>query len=82
MSEAGIGKFLGRKKVSFDRPWPNTAVYEAVYESDEVVAVCYKDNKEISRDVLKTTKIIQIMQLGHTKATHWQLFAPVTRQAN
>lgn len=63
------GKSLGRKKVSFERPWPNTAVYEAVYEPGEVVAVSYKDNKEISRDVLKTTKEPSAIVLTPSKKT-------------
>ena len=50
------GKTLGRKKVSFERPWPNTAVFETVYEPGEIVAVSYVDNVEVSRDILKTTK--------------------------
>lgn len=63
------GKSIGRKKVSFERPWPNTAVFETIYEPGEVVAVSYKDNKEISRDVLKTTKAPSSIVLTPSKKT-------------
>lgn len=50
------GKSLGRKKVSTERPWPNTANFETVYEPGEVVAISYKNGEEVSRDCLITTK--------------------------
>ncbi|MEE3315131.1 MAG: glycoside hydrolase family 2 TIM barrel-domain containing protein [Treponema sp.] len=35
------GKSLGRKKVSFEKPMPNLAEFEAVYESGKLEAVSY-----------------------------------------
>ena len=50
------GKSLGKKKVSTERPWPNTASFDAVYEPGEVVAISYRNGVEVSRDSIKTTK--------------------------
>lgn len=50
------GKSLGKKPVSKEYPWPNTASFETVYAPGEVVAISYKSGKEVSRDTLKTTK--------------------------
>ena len=48
------GKSLGKKKVCMERPWPNTATFEAVYEPGTVTAISYKDGKKVSRDELVT----------------------------
>ena len=48
------GKSIGRKSICMDRPMPYTARFETVYESGEVIAVGYRDGKEISRDILVT----------------------------
>lgn len=50
------GKSLGRKRVMTERPWPNTATFDTVYEPGEIVAISYTNGKEVSRDSLKTTK--------------------------
>ncbi|MCQ2519073.1 MAG: DUF4982 domain-containing protein [Lachnospiraceae bacterium] len=60
-------KSIGKKKVCTERPWPNTATFETVYEPGEVVAVSYTDGKEVSRDVLKTTKSVADMVLAPEK---------------
>lgn len=48
------GKSIGRKNVCMEKPMPYTARFETVYESGEVIAVGYRDGKEISRDILVT----------------------------
>ncbi|MCQ2538108.1 MAG: DUF4982 domain-containing protein [Lachnospiraceae bacterium] len=48
------GKTLGKKPVSKERPWPNTAVYETKYEPGEVVAISYNNGEEVSRSKIKT----------------------------
>ncbi len=48
------GKSAGRKKVSFEKPMPNLAEFEAVYESGKIEAVSYTKGQEISRDSLFT----------------------------
>ena len=48
------GKSLGRKKVSFERPMPNLAEFEAVYQTGKIEAISYSDGKEISRDCICT----------------------------
>lgn len=48
------GKSLGKKPVSKERPWPNTAVYETKYEPGEVVAISYNNGAEVSRSKIKT----------------------------
>ena len=50
------GRSLGRKKVSKERPLPNTVRFETAYEPGTVTAVSYRDGIEISRDELKTAK--------------------------
>ena len=50
------GVSLGRKKVSREWPWPNTATFETVYMPGEVVAVSYTDGHEVSRTALRTTQ--------------------------
>ena len=49
------GKSIGRKKVTAEKPLPNSVRFDAVYQPGSVVAVSFKDGKEISRDVLETT---------------------------
>lgn len=49
-------KSIGRKPVSLERPLPYSVTFETVYEPGEVVAISYKDGKEISRDTLVTAK--------------------------
>lgn len=48
------GKSLGKKKVCMERPWPNTATFETVYEPGTVTAISFKDGREVSRDELVT----------------------------
>lgn len=48
------GKSIGRKSICMDRPMPYTARFDTVYESGEVIAIGFKDGKEISRDTLIT----------------------------
>ena len=50
------GSSLGKKPVSTERPWPNTATFETVYEPGEVVAISYRDGIEVSRALIGTTK--------------------------
>lgn len=49
-------KSIGRKQISKEYPWPNTASFETVYEPGEVVAVSYAAGKEVSRNSIVTTK--------------------------
>jgi beta-galactosidase len=49
------GKSIGRKKVSFERPLPNLAEFEAVYEPGKIEAISYRGGQEVSRDLLYTT---------------------------
>ena len=49
------GESAGRKKVSSERPLPNSVRFEVVYKPGKVEAISYTDGKEVSRDVLKTT---------------------------
>ena len=49
------GESAGRKKVSSERPLPNSVRFEAVYKPGKVEAVSYTDGKEVSREVLETT---------------------------
>ncbi len=49
------GTSIGRKKVLTERPLPNSVRFETVYQPGSVVAISYRDGKEISRDTLKTT---------------------------
>ena len=48
------GKSIGRKKVSFERPMPNLAEFEAVYEPGKIEAISYRGGQEVSRDLLYT----------------------------
>ena len=48
------GKSIGRKKVSFERPLPNLAEFEAVYEPGKIEAISYRGGQEVSRDLLYT----------------------------
>jgi len=49
------GVSLGRKKISRERPMPDSACFETVYMPGKVEAISYTDGKEVSRDVLYTT---------------------------
>lgn len=49
------GESLGRKPVEKERPLPLSARFETEYKPGEVVAVSYRDGKEIGRDRLITT---------------------------
>lgn len=49
------GKSIGRKEVSKEAPWPNTASFDTTYEPGEVVAISYVDGKEVSRGSIATT---------------------------
>lgn len=62
-------KSLGKKKVCTERPWPNTATFETVYEPGEVVAVSYKNGAEVSRSSIKTTKQAAELVLNPEKTT-------------
>ena len=46
---------IGRKKVSTERPLPHSVRFDTVYRPGTVVAVSYRDGKEVSRDTLETT---------------------------
>ena len=48
------GKSIARKNVSFERPLPNLAEFEAPYQPGKIEAVSYADGKEVSRDTLFT----------------------------
>ncbi|MBR4344477.1 MAG: DUF4982 domain-containing protein [Lachnospiraceae bacterium] len=49
------GDSIGRKKVSSERPLPNSVRFEAIYKPGKVEAISYTDGKEVSRDILETT---------------------------
>lgn len=49
------GTSLGRKKVSHERPLPNSVYFDTTYVPGTVEAISYTDGKEISRDSLVTT---------------------------
>ena len=61
------GKSLGKKRVCMERPWPNTASFDAVYEPGQVIAISYKNGKEVSRDILETTKAPAKLRLNAEK---------------
>ena len=49
------GESIGKKKVSKERPLPNSAYFETIYTPGKVEAVSYTDGKEVSRSHLVTT---------------------------
>lgn len=49
------GKSLGKREVSMDKPMPDSVSFDTTYEPGTVVAISYKDGKEVSRDSLSTT---------------------------
>ena len=49
------GTSVGRKKVSFERPLPDSVRFETVYLPGKVEAVSYVNGAEVSRAELKTT---------------------------
>ena len=51
------GESIGRKSVSTERPLPRSVRFETVYRPGNVVAVSYRDGKEIRRDTLETTGV-------------------------
>lgn len=57
------GNSLGKKKVSFDRPLPNSVRFETTYSPGKVEAISFKGGKEVSRDVLLTSKAPAKIQL-------------------
>ncbi len=50
------GKSIERKKVSFERPLPNSVRFSLDFEPGIIEAVSYKAGVEVSRDKLMTTK--------------------------
>jgi beta-galactosidase len=48
------GKSIGRKKVCFEKPMPNLAEFETLYEAGTLEAVSYTNGREVSRDMLCT----------------------------
>ena len=49
------GESIGRKKVTTERPLPHSVRFETFYRPGSVIAISFKDGKEISRDKLETT---------------------------
>ena len=49
----GVG--VGRKKVSFERPYPCSVRFEAAYAPGTLEVVCYRGGVEVSRDTLETS---------------------------
>ena len=50
------GRSLGRKAVNQEKPMPNTVRFETIYIPGKVEAVSYRGGKEISRDLLQTSR--------------------------
>ena len=50
------GESIGRKKICMDKPMPYSVRFETEYKPGKVEAVSFRDDKEISRDVLVTTE--------------------------
>ncbi|MCR5503532.1 MAG: DUF4982 domain-containing protein [Lachnospiraceae bacterium] len=63
------GRSLGKKPVCMDRPLPYSVRFETVYEPGEVVAVSYRNGKEVSRDTLVTVSAPAKIQLFPEKKT-------------
>ena len=49
------GQSIGKKKVSSERPMPESVRFETVYQQGRVEAVSFSGGVEVSRDVLETT---------------------------
>ncbi len=54
---------IGRKKISKDKPLPDSVRFDTVYEPGNVVAISYQDGREVSRDELETTKVPSAVRL-------------------
>lgn len=50
------GESIGRKKICMDKPMPYSVRFETEYKPGKVEAVSFRDDKEISRDVLVTAE--------------------------
>ncbi len=61
------GKVIERKKVSSDRPMPNTVHFKTDFVSGTVEAVSYSDGKEISRDCMITSGSAAALRLNLSK---------------
>ena len=63
------GNSIGKKKVSFERPLPNSVRFETTYSPGKVEAISFKGGKEVSRDVLLTSKEPYKIRLVPEKTT-------------
>lgn len=50
------GQQVEKKAVSQERPMPNSVRFDTVFKSGIVEAISYRDGKEISRDIMMTSK--------------------------
>lgn len=57
------GKSLGRKKVSLEKPLPNSVSFETEYVPGIVEAISYEKGSEVSRDKIVTTKAPHSLRL-------------------
>lgn len=63
------GNSIGKKKVSFNHPLPNSVRFETTYSPGKVEAISFKGGKEVSRDVLLTSKEPSKIRLVPEKTT-------------
>ena len=62
------GASVGRKAVSFERPYPNSVRFETAYAPGKLEVVCYKSGREVSRDSLETSGPAVSLRLAPEKA--------------
>lgn len=62
------GKAIERKKVVKDGLLPNSVRFDIPFEAGEIEAVSYTDQKEISRDLIRTSKKVYGLRLIPEKA--------------
>lgn len=48
------GESIGKKKICMEKPMPYSASFETEYKPGKVIAVSYRNGKEISRDIIET----------------------------
>ena len=61
----------GRKAVNQEKPMPNTVRFETIYIPGKVEAVSYRGGKEISRDLLQTSRKPAGIRL-HPEKRNWR----------
>jgi len=62
------GASVGRKAVSFERPYPNSVRFEVAYAPGKLEVICYKSGREVSRDFLETSGPAVSLRLAPEKA--------------